>query len=85
MQDVLRQYFVNIFQQQHSDFSSVIDIINTSISENDNAMLTAPFTKAEFKDLIFSLHQDLMVTTRVSISTFGIYVAMIFLKNVVIG
>jgi len=58
MQDVARQYFVNIFQQQHSDFSYVIDVINPSVSENDNDMLTAPFTKAEFKDVIFSMHPD---------------------------
>ena len=58
MQDVARQYFVNIFQQQNSDFSSVIDVINPSVSDNDNDMLTTPFTKAEFKDAIFSMHPD---------------------------
>jgi len=58
MQNVPRQYFVNIFQQQHSDFSSAIDVINPSISEHDNDMLTTPFTKAEFKDAIFSMHPD---------------------------
>ena len=58
MQDVARHYFVNIFQQQNSNFSSVIDVIDTSISDNDNDMLTAPFTKAEFKDAISSMHPD---------------------------
>jgi len=58
MQNVARQYFVNIFQQQHSDFSSAIDVINSSVSENDNGMLTTPFTKAELKDANFSMHPD---------------------------
>ncbi|XP_039687912.1 uncharacterized protein [Medicago truncatula] len=58
MQDVARKYFVNIFQQQNSDSSSVIDVINPSVSDNDNEMLTAPFSKAEFKDAIFSMHPD---------------------------
>jgi len=58
MQEVARHYFVNIFQQQNSDSSSVIDVINTFVSENDSEMLTAPFCKAEFKDVIFSMHLD---------------------------
>jgi len=49
---------VNIFQQQDSDISSVIDVINPSISVNDNAMLTTPFTKVEFRDATFSMHPD---------------------------
>jgi len=83
------KYFVNIFQQQHSDFSYVIDVINPSVSENDNDMLMAPFTKAEFKNAIFSMHPDKCsgpygYSPGFS-NTFGIYVAMIFLKNVVVG
>ncbi|XP_039684970.1 uncharacterized protein [Medicago truncatula] len=58
MQEVARQYFVNIFQQQNSDSSSVIDVINPSVSDNDNEMLTAPISKVEFKDAIFSMHPD---------------------------
>jgi len=49
---------VNIFQQQDSDFSSVIDIINPSISVNDNDMLTEPFTRVGFRYSIFSMHRD---------------------------
>jgi len=58
LQEVARSYFVNIFQQQASDFSSVIDVINPSISANDNDLLTAPFNKVEFRDAIFSMHPD---------------------------
>jgi len=45
---------------KYSDFSSVIDVINPSISvnDNDNDIPTAPFTKAEFRDAIFSMHPD---------------------------
>ena len=58
LKEVARNYFVNIFQQQASDFSSVIDVIHPSISVNDNDILTTPFTKAEFRDAIFSMHPD---------------------------
>ena len=57
LKDVARNYFVNIFQQD-SDFSSVLDVINPSISDNDNDLLTTPFTKAEFRDATFSMHPD---------------------------
>ncbi|KEH21707.1 hypothetical protein MTR_7g015270 [Medicago truncatula] len=58
LQEVAQNYFVNIFQQQDSDFSSVIDVINPSISVHDYIILTTPFTKAEFRDAIFSMHPD---------------------------
>lgn len=58
LQEVVRNYFENIFQQQDSDFSSVIDVINPSISAHDYVMLAAPFTKAGFRDAIFSMHPD---------------------------
>jgi hypothetical protein len=56
--DVARNYFVNIFQQQTGDISPVIDIINSCVSALDNEKLTAPFTKAEFRIAIFSMHPD---------------------------
>jgi hypothetical protein len=58
MQEVARQYFVNIFQQQNSEFSSVLDVVSPSISDIDNDTLTAPFTKAEFRAATFSMHPD---------------------------
>jgi len=33
-------------------------LLTPSISDNDNDLLTAPFTKAEFRDAIFSMHPD---------------------------
>jgi len=56
--DVAQHYFVNIFQQQTSDFSPVIDVINPSFSAFDNEKLTALFTKVEFRIAIFSMHLD---------------------------
>jgi len=58
LRDVAKQYFANIFQKQTGDFTSVINVINSAISDSDNDMLTAPFTKAEFRDAIFSMHPD---------------------------
>lgn len=58
LRDVAKQYFANIFQKQTGDFASVINVINSAISDSDNDMLTAPFTKAEFGDAIFSMHPD---------------------------
>jgi hypothetical protein len=58
LQEIARNYFVNIFQQKDSDFSSVIDVINQSISVHDNDILTAPFTKVKFREAIFSMHPD---------------------------
>ena len=58
LRDVARQYFVNIFQKQGGVFSPVIDVIHSSISTVDNDKLTEPFTKAEFRSAIFSMHPD---------------------------
>jgi len=58
LRDVAQHYFLNIFQQQGGDFSLVIDVINPSVSTFDNEKLTAPFTKAEFRMAIFSMHPD---------------------------
>ena len=49
---------MNIFQKQGGDFSLVIDVINPSISAIDNENLTSPFSKAEFRMAIFSMHLD---------------------------
>jgi len=82
LRDVAQQYFVNILQKQNGDFSSVIDVINSSISNSDNEMFTTPFTKAKFRDIVVPA---LMAIIRDFINTFGIFAAMIFLRNVVLG
>ena len=35
-----------------------MDHIRLLISEDDNAMLTAPFTELEIRDALFSMHSD---------------------------
>jgi hypothetical protein len=53
MQLVAKNYFVDLFQKQNYVTSLVIDVIRHSISAADNDVLTAPFTKVEFRDAIF--------------------------------
>ena len=36
----------------------MVDVIRHSITDTDNALLTAPFSKEEFRDTIFSMHPD---------------------------
>ncbi|XP_039687081.1 uncharacterized protein [Medicago truncatula] len=45
-------------QKHGSAFSLVIDVIPVSIFAHDNEKLTAPFTKAKFREAIFSMHLD---------------------------
>jgi len=58
LRNVAREYFVNIFQKHGSVSDYVIDVINQSIFALENERLTAPFTKGEFRDAIFSMHPD---------------------------
>jgi len=58
MQEVAKNYFVDLFQKQNNVTSSVIDVICHSISAADNDGFTSPFTKAEFCDAMFSMHPD---------------------------
>lgn len=58
LRDVAKNYFVNIFQNHGSASSPVIDVINQSIFAPDNERLMAPFTKAEFREAMFSMHPD---------------------------
>ncbi|KAK2396409.1 hypothetical protein QL285_058064 [Trifolium repens] len=56
--DVARDYFVDIFQRQNSVTEPVINLIDCTISPEDNNMLTAPFVIEEFKEAIFSMKPD---------------------------
>jgi len=58
MNSIAKSYIHDLFQKQHSTSALVIDVIRTSGSNNDNAYLTQPFTKEEFKKAIFSMHPD---------------------------
>jgi len=58
MREVTKNCFVDLFQKQNNVASTVIDVIRHSISASDNDLLTAPFTKGEFRDAMFSMHPD---------------------------
>jgi len=82
LHEVARQYFVDIFQKQGGDVSSVIDVINPSIYALANEKLTAPFTKAEFRVALFAMEPDKCsgqdgYSPGFFINIFGIYVVMV--------
>ncbi|GAU10142.1 hypothetical protein TSUD_420060, partial [Trifolium subterraneum] len=56
--EVARDYFVDIFQKQNSIIDPVVNLINPSITLDDNTMLTAPFVIEEFKEATFSMKPD---------------------------
>ncbi|KEH29019.1 endonuclease/exonuclease/phosphatase family protein [Medicago truncatula] len=58
MRDLAKNYFLELFQQHNNAAAPVIDVIQQSVSANDNMSLTAPFTKEEFQDAMFSMHPD---------------------------
>ncbi|GAU39464.1 hypothetical protein TSUD_158950 [Trifolium subterraneum] len=58
MQVIAKDYFLNIFQQQRGERIKVLNAVNSSITQEDNNALTAPFTMAEFKEAIFSMEAD---------------------------
>ncbi|PNX75183.1 hypothetical protein L195_g031114, partial [Trifolium pratense] len=55
---IAKDYFMDIFQQQQGERMSVLNAVSPSISKDDNNDLTAPFTVAEFKDVVFSMEAD---------------------------
>ena len=58
MQEVARNYFVEIFQNQGNVTHPVIDVVHQCISAHDSELLMAPFTKCKFRDAMFSMHPD---------------------------
>ncbi|PNX57454.1 ribonuclease H, partial [Trifolium pratense] len=55
---VAKDYFNELFHKQNSVRDPVISVISTTILESDNEQLTAPFTKEEFKEALFSMQSD---------------------------
>jgi hypothetical protein len=55
---VAKNYFSDIFQQQPSHMSPVIDAISQTVTNDDNLLLTSPFLKEEFREAIFSMNPD---------------------------
>jgi exonuclease III len=55
---VAKDYFSNLFQPQTSDTAPVIEVVNESITLEDNNLLLAPFDIEEFKAAVFSMKPD---------------------------
>lgn len=53
-----RKYFEELFQAQQSEYAPVISMVGRRLTEEDNNMLLAPFTREEFKKAIFQMHLD---------------------------
>ncbi|WJX95853.1 hypothetical protein P8452_77122 [Trifolium repens] len=56
--NVARDYFTNIFQKHNSTLEPVLDVVNPSVSAEDNINLLAPFTIDEFREALFSMKPD---------------------------
>jgi len=55
---LVRNYFNSIFTEKQGDQQAIISCVQPRVSEEDNNILTQPFTEQEFKDAIFSMHPD---------------------------
>lgn len=58
MSTIAKNYFLELFQRKISNTTLVVEAIRHSITYDDNAMLTAPFFKEEFKEAILTMHPD---------------------------
>jgi len=55
---LVRNYFNSIFTEKQGDQQAIISCVQPRVSEEDNNILTQPFTEQEFKDAVFSMHPD---------------------------
>jgi hypothetical protein len=58
LKHIVRDYFMHLFQKTPSSRASVINLVPTSITEDDNDMLLAAFTLEKFKQAAFSKQAD---------------------------
>ena len=59
MCEVAKNYFVELFQKNYKTaVAPVTQVIRHFVSAEDNVALTAPFTKEEFREAMFSMHPD---------------------------
>ena len=58
LRHVAKDYFVNLFQKKNSVMNPVLDVIQHSVTHEDNDFLTANFSKEEFRVAIFSMNSD---------------------------
>jgi len=55
MRHIVRDYFMQLFQKSNRLRENVINLVPSTITGEDNDMLTAPFTAEEFKQANFSM------------------------------
>jgi hypothetical protein len=72
---VAKNYFSNIFAPKHSCLASVVETIRRTVTDDDNLLLTSPFTNV----------RALMAIIQASINISGLFAAMIYSKIVAIG
>jgi hypothetical protein len=58
MCEIAKNYFLELFQKKNNAEAPVTQVIQHSVSAEDNVMLTAPFTKKEFREAMFWMHPD---------------------------
>lgn len=58
LHDIAYSYFSNIYQARQCYCSPVISCLHRYISDDDNDVLTAPFTEEEFLRAVFDMHPD---------------------------
>lgn len=51
-------YFEELFLENNSNCTPVIDVVERVVTEEDNDFLTAPFQVQEFKDAMYAMHPD---------------------------
>ncbi|KAH9750457.1 reverse transcriptase domain-containing protein [Citrus sinensis] len=55
---LIRTYFTELFSSNGSNSEAVISSVMTSITAEQNQILLAPFTDADVKEALFSMHPD---------------------------
>jgi hypothetical protein len=58
MAAIARDYFLTLFEKQDSSRDVVLNDLTPSVTNDDNASLTAPFSIEEFKEAVFSMQAD---------------------------
>lgn len=56
--ELAKDYFGNLFLEQQSIYSPVIEAVSPIVSVEDNQGLELPFTGEEFRVAIFQMHPD---------------------------
>lgn len=58
LHSVVTNYIINLFSDSNGSAALVTDKMRRCISDRDNCLLDAPFSKEEFKEALFQMHPD---------------------------